>query len=524
MRTTRIEHLFATEQRRLSYLGIEAAGLYVDLSKHRIDKAVLTTLLDLAEARHLGEAIEDMFAGSAVNTTERRPALHTLLRHPVEHQPEKQHLERFSDVRTVRRRLSTDSERIRNGQISGYSGRRIRDVVNIGIGGSHLGPQLACRALGIPNKQPVSVHFLSNVDGGAITQLLNTLDPEKTLFIVASKSFTTAETLRNARSAASWLQDHFRAPAANAKHFFAITAQTERAQDFGVAPENIYPMWDWVGGRYSLWSAIGLPIAIAIGAERFERLLVGAHHMDRHFRNTEFARNIPVLQALIGIWNNNFLGNSSLAVVPYDERLYHFPAYLQQLEMESNGKRVSHANTLVDYATAPVIWGGVGTNAQHAFFQQLHQGTAEFVIDFIVALTHEYAALGHHDMLFANCIAQAEALMRGRDTRDSPGSTTARSSAPIDLHRACPGDRASTIITMDTLEPETLGALIALYEHKTYVQGVIWNINSFDQWGVEIGKQLADTVQSDITGDKGTSHDPSTQAMIERFRRLKQPG
>ena len=338
---------------------------------------------------------------------------------------------------------------------------------------------------------------------------------------MASKSFGTAETLLNARSANAWIADHCKNPDATRSHFAAVTSNPARAVAFGIDPKNIFPMWDWVGGRYSLWSAIGLPISIAIGSDGFNRLLAGAYAMDRHFRTSEFAANIPVMLALVGIWNTNFIGCETHAVIPYDDRLRFLPAYLQQLEMESNGKRITLNNTSTEYATVPTVWGGVGTNAQHAFFQQMHQGTRSTSTDFILALTHQRSSQLHHDMLVANCLAQAEGLMRGR-LRATLGDIE-NPTAQIDLpaHRETPGNRPSTTIITDSLTPESLGAMLALFEHKTYVQGVIWDINPFDQWGVELGKFLADSIVAEISGTGSSLRDPSTNALLARYMKVR---
>lgn len=517
----RTEDLFESDPQRLDYLTLEAAGLYLDLSKHLLDRPAVDALLHLARERNLAHAITGLFGGNVVNVTENRPALHTLLRATPATQTDPTEARRFAQITEARHKMDAFCERVTAGKLLGHGGETIRDVVNIGIGGSHLGPQLVCDALRYEGVPGVRVHFVSNVDGGDLERVLAPLDPESTYFLIASKSFTTVETLLNARSASAWIQKRFDTPGATFSHFAAITSMPERARAFGIDNDNIFPMWDWVGGRYSLWSAIGLPIAVAIGADGFKRLLAGAQAMDEHFRTTPFKRNLPVMQALVGIWNSNFLDCETLAIIPYDDRLRRLPEYLQQLEMESNGKRVTLANELARHATAPVLWGGVGTNVQHAFFQLLHQGNRRTAMDFICVLSHPRAAREHHDMLVANCIAQAEGLMRGRrhaglTTSESPGADV-----DLPLHRESPGNRPNTMLAMEALTPETLGALLALYEHKTYVQGVIWDINSFDQWGVELGKELADTILGEIQGSHSAVHDPSTRALLERYRKLR---
>lgn len=517
----RTETLFELEPARLSFLALEAAGVYADFSKNRIDKSALGNLLALAEQQNLTPAIRAMFIGESVNTTENRPALHTLLRASSADRDDPIQRERLEQIGAVRSRMLTLAERLRSGDCHGHGGAVIRDVVNIGIGGSHLGPQLVCEALQFEKSPDINVHFVSNVDGVDIDRIISNLNPETTLFVVASKSFTTAETLLNAHTASNWITAHFDDRAAVRAHFVALTAKPDRALAFGIDGEKVFPMWDWVGGRYSLWSAIGLAIAISIGSDGFEQLLAGANAMDGHFRNASLQENIPVMLALIGIWNTNFLDYDTLAVVPYDDRLPRLPEYLQQLEMESNGKRVSSAAEPVTFDTAPILWGGVGTNAQHAFFQHLHQGTRRTAVDFIVALKNGRSPRAHQDMLVANCIAQAEGLMRGRGNAAADGAMASTAEGVLELHRACPGNRPSTMLVVDELNPRTLGALLALYEHKTYVQAVIWGINPFDQWGVEIGKHLADSILEDLRGSGSARHDPSTEAMIARYKRAQ---
>jgi len=513
LRRNRIETLFATPGRAGAWT-IEAAGLYFDHSKQLIDEPARDTLLALATARGLAGRIEDLFRGAIVNPTEGRAALHTALRAPDDDGAASDGLPVAPLIRATLARMAQVVAEIGEGRWRGHGGDRITDIVNLGIGGSHLGPQLVCEALRYAHTGDLHVHFVSNVDGGDIDRCLNRLDPATTLFIVASKSFTTPETALNARTAQRWLLARFRDEAAIAAHFFAITAHPQRAVDFGIAPDNVLPMWDWVGGRYSLWSAIGLPIALALGYAGFARLLAGARAMDQHFRTVPLARNAPVMLALTGLWNSSFLGAQTQAIVPYDDRLDHLPDYLQQLEMESNGKRVTLANELVAGDTCPIVWGGVGTNVQHAFFQLLHQGTRLVPVDFILALRHPRSAPAHHDMLVANCLAQAEALMTGRarDALIAGGNPPA-----LALHREQPGNQPSNLIVMDELTPETLGALLALYEHKTFVQGVIWDINSFDQWGVELGKQLAAKLLEELASGQVEAHDGSTIALMERY-------
>ena len=508
--TTRpIATLFDVEPDRLARLRIEAAGLTLDLSKQLLDRQVLTLLEDLAAAAGLAAAITAMFRGDVINHSEGRAVLHTALRAGPEGRAVVDGQPVANDVEAVLARMASLVAAVHGGQWTGHSGARITDVVNIGIGGSHLGPQLACDALRYQSAGRLRVHFLANVDGGEFDRVVKPLDAATTLFLITSKSFTTVETRLNAMSARAWLSARFNDPAAIAKHFVAVSAAPARAVEFGIAADNVYPLWDWVGGRYSLWSAVGLPIALALGMDGFRELLAGARALDEHFVAAPWSANLPVMLALTGLWNSNFLGAETAAVVPYDDRLRYLPDYLQQLEMESNGKRVDRDGVPLDINSAPITWGGLGTNAQHAFFQLLHQGTRRVPIDFVACFTHPAARRDHHDMLIANCIAQAEGLMRGR-----AGGTTDK----LGRHRDIPGDRPNTLIIMQALTPATLGALIALYEHKTYVQSVLLNINAFDQWGVELGKVLASSILEEFEkGQVAAGHDPSSCALISAY-------
>lgn len=507
--TRDIASLFDDAPARLPQLRRSCAGLTLDLSKQPLDEVALGGLTALADASGLAAAIAAMFKGDIINHTEQRAVLHTALRAGAAGEAEVDGRRVAGDVEQVLARMATLVADVHDGRWLGHGGARITDIVNIGIGGSHLGPQLACDALRYQHTGHVRVHFLANVDGGEFDRVVAPLDPASTLFLVTSKSFTTVETRLNAMSARAWLAARFAAPAAIARHFVAVSAAPAKAVEFGIAADNVYPLWDWVGGRYSLWSAVGLPIAFAVGMAGFHEFLAGARALDQHFRHADFAANLPVLLALAAYWNSHFLGAESAAVVPYDDRLRYLPDYLQQLEMESNGKRVERDGQPLHGHSAPVTWGGLGTNAQHAFFQLLHQGTRRVPVDFVLCLTHPAARQVHHDMLVANCIAQAEGLMRGRliDSGD-----------PLARHRDIPGNRASTLITLDALTPATLGALIALYEHKTYVQSVLLNINAFDQWGVELGKVLAGSILEEIEhGAVSAAHDASTRAVLEDY-------
>ena len=508
---SQIVDLFEREPDRLARMTQNAASLSLDFSKNLVDGETLEQLIALATAAGLPAAIEAMFDGDAINVTENRAVLHTALRAGPTSTATVNGRRVAPDIARVLERMRKLVDDVRAGRWTGTAGDRITDIVNIGIGGSHLGPQLACEALRYEADAIPNVHFLANVDGGEFDRIVSPLDPASTLFIVASKSFATVETGLNAASARDWLAAQFPEQQTVARHFVAVSADSERARAFGIDDENIYPIWEWVGGRYSLWSAIGLPIALKTGMDNFEAMLAGAADIDEHFRYSPFTANLPVLLGLVGLWNNNFLGAESYAVVPYDERLRRLPDYLQQLEMESNGKHATRSNEPLSTASAPVTWGGLGTNAQHAFFQLLHQGTRFIPVDFIVALTHSGGRREHHDMLVANCFAQAAGLMTGRTTAVGSGND-------LSLHKEIRGNKPSNMISMHALTPQTLGALIALYEHKTYVQSVIWNINAFDQWGVEAGKILAgDILAAFESGRISEHHDASTAALIKRY-------
>ena len=466
-----------------------------------------------------------MFAGKRINVTEKRAVLHTALRNRSERPVLLDGNDVMPDVRAVLARMRDFSERVRGGTIRSHTGLPFTDVVNIGIGGSDLGPLMVCSALRSYGSSDLRVHFVSNVDGAHLAATLARLDAETTLFIVSSKTFTTQETLTNAHSAREWLLTGLHSAgtteAAVRQHFAAVSTNLEATAKFGIDPERVFGFWDWVGGRYSLWSAIGLPIALAVGFDRFDELLAGAYEMDEHFRTAPLESNMPVIAALTGVWHINFLGHPTHAVLPYAQDLLHFPAYLQQLDMESNGKRVDRSGAATAYATGPVIWGAPGTNGQHAFFQHLHQGTQVTPADFIVAANGADRLPEHHPILLANCIAQSEALLRGKNAAEVRAELKARGiegeeAERLVAHRTFPGNRPSNTIMMRHLDPRSLGALIALYEHKVFVQGAIWNINSFDQWGVELGKQLANGVLEDLKAGKARGeHDASTARLID---------
>lgn len=521
-----MRQLFADNAQRFSQMTLEAAGLMLDYSKNRLDAASIDLLIALAGECGVEARREAMFRGEKINLSEQRAVLHTALRAPAGTALVVDGQNIDHDVQAVLARIKVFTERVRSGNWRGYTGRPISDIVNLGIGGSDLGPKMACLALRSYATPNLTMHFVSNVDGHDMAATLDKIDPATTLFIVASKTFVTAETMLNAHTARSWFLQQGK-EADLARHFVAVSTNTAAIQAFGIDPENMFPFWDWVGGRYSVWSSIGLAVALSVGFDYFSDFLAGAHAMDQHFRAAPLAQNMPVMLALIGFWNRQFLGCESLSIAPYHQDLSRFPAYLQQLEMESNGKRVSHDGTPVALPTCPVIWGDCGTNAQHAYFQLLHQGSAITPLDFIAALRPTHDLPGHHDALLANCFAQSEAFMRGKNEAEVQADLTAEGMAPERIaallaHKTFPGNRPSNTILMDQLTPLTLGALIALYEHKTFVQGVLWNVNSFDQWGVELGKVLAQNIQAELSGPaRPEQHDSSTNGLIELAKAAK---
>ncbi|HUU71883.1 MAG TPA: glucose-6-phosphate isomerase [Burkholderiales bacterium] len=524
---TDIRALFNRDPQRAEHFSLTAAGLYLDYSKNPVSAETMKLLLSLAEQASVTEQIQAMFEGRRINITENRPALHTALRNRSQRPVLVDGRDVMPDVMAVLDRIRTFSDAIRSGAARGVGGDPFTDVVNIGIGGSDLGPLTVCEALRPFAGDGPRAHFVSNVDGAHLAATIADLRAETTLFIVSSKTFTTQETMTNAHSARKWLLTHL-AGSHNQdevleRHFAAASTNLEETGKFGIRPEQVFGFWDWVGGRYSLWSSIGLPIALAVGYERFEQLLAGAHAIDEHFRTAQPDRNMPILLALIGIWHTNFLGAPSHAVLPYAQDLAWLPMHLQQLDMESNGKRIDRAGTPVDYATGPIIWGAPGTNGQHAFFQHLHQGTRITPCDFILTAQSEWDMPGHHEILLANGIAQSEALLRGRTAEEvlaelDKQGIDSKEAGRLAAHRSFPGNRPSNTIVVDHLDARAVGALIALYEHKVFVQGVIWNINSFDQWGVELGKGLAKGVLNDLRAGKAApGHDQSTAALIERI-------
>jgi glucose-6-phosphate isomerase len=516
--------LFQDAPNRFERFSFSLDDLLVDISKQRIDGETMRLLLDLARAADLEGWRDRMFGGAKINSTENRAVLHVALRNRTNRPIMVDGVDVMPEVNAVLAHMADFVARVRRGEWRGSSGQTITDVVNIGIGGSDLGPLMVCEALKPYQRADLRPHFVSNVDSAHLVNTLAGLDPERTLFIVASKTFTTQETMANAASARAWLLDRLGGGADIAKHFVAVSTNKAAVAEFGIDPANMFGFWDWVGGRYSLWSAIGLPIALAVGFERFEEMLAGAFAMDEHFRNSPLSKNIPAVLGLIGIWNHNFLGAASHAVLPYDQHLHRFPAYLQQADMESNGKSVCRDGAKVDYTTGPIIWGEPGTNGQHAFYQLIHQGTQLISADFLAA-SHSQTPLGeHHAILLANCLAQTEALAFGKTADEARKDLQSSGAAPSDMealvpHKVFEGNRPTTTILCDRLTPFALGRLIALYEHKIFTQGMIWNINSFDQWGVELGKQLAKVILPELSArEEVVSHDSSTNGLINRLR------
>ena len=520
VRDLHLRTLFAEEPGRGERFALEAAGIYLDYSKNRITDETLRLLLALAEDSGLRERIEAMFRGDKINVTENRAVLHVALRAPKEEAIFVDGENVVPEVHAVLDKMTDFSNRVRSGAWTGYTGKRMRNIINIGIGGSDLGPSMAYDALRYFSDRSLTVRFVSNIDGNEFVEATRDLDPAETLFIVSSKTFTTLETLTNARSAREWCVQALGSEQAVAKHFVAVSTNTEEVEKFGIDTANMFEFWDWVGGRYSYDSAIGLSLMIAIGPERFREMLAGFHAMDVHFRTAPFERSLPVLLGLIGIWYNNFFGAETVAVLPYDHYLGRLPAYLQQLDMESDGKHVDLEGRPVDYQTGPIIWGQPGTNGQHAFYQLIHQGTKLIPCDFI-GFCQALNPLGpHHELLMANFFAQTEALAFGKTAEEVAAEGVPAFQAP---HRTFEGNRPTNTILADRLTPETLGKLIALYEHKVFVQGTIWHIDSFDQWGVELGKVLANRIIPELesTGEPRLAHDSSTNTLIRRYRRLR---
>lgn len=521
-----IKSLFEKAERFERY-SLQLEDVLVDYSKNRINGEIFSALMDLARETELHQAIESMFSGEAINQTENRAVLHTALRNRSNHPVYVDKKDVMPEINAVLAQMKGFADQIHGGKLLGFTGKPIKSLVNIGIGGSDLGPVMVTEALKPFQNPELEIFFVSNVDGTHIAETLKKVDPETTLFFIASKTFTTQETMTNAHTARAWFLEKAKDESAVAKHFVALSTNAKAVSAFGIDTNNMFAFWDWVGGRYSLWSAIGLPIACVIGFENFEKLLDGAYSMDEHFRHSTFERNIPVVLAMIGIWNTNFLGAASEAILPYDQYLHRFAAYFQQGNMESNGKYVTRTGDKVNYSTGPIIWGEPGTNGQHAFYQLIHQGTHLIPCDFIAPANSHNPIGDHHQKLLSNFFAQTEALMKGKSLEEvkEEMKKAGKSDAEIEHiapHRVFEGNRPTNSILVKKITPYTLGQLIAMYEHKIFVQGVIWNIFSFDQWGVELGKVLANGILPELAGNEEvTSHDSSTNGLINAYKSMR---
>ena len=519
---TDLKELFANDSGRGKDFTIQWNDFLFDFSKNRITKETLSLLLELADEVGLKDAISKYFGGEAINQTENRAVLHTALRAKKSDSVKVDGVDVVPEVYEVKEHIKTFTEEIISGKKKGYTGKAFTDVVNIGIGGSDLGPAMVVEALKY-YKNHLKTHFVSNVDGDHVHEVLKELDPETTLFVVVSKTFTTQETLSNATTIKNWFLKHATQEDV-AKHFAAVSTNTEKIAEFGISADNVFPMWDWVGGRFSLWSAVGITIALAVGYENFDALLMGANAMDDHFENTEFDSNIPVIMALLSIWYNNFHNAETEAIIPYTQYLSRFSAYLQQGIMESNGKSVDRNGNPVDYQTGTIIWGEPGTNAQHAFFQLIHQGTKLIPADFIGYKKSLHGDADHHNKLMANFFAQTEALMNGKTTEEVLSELKGKNLSEEEISALLPykvfaGNKPTNTFLIDKLTPHSLGALISAYEHKIFVQGVVWNIFSYDQWGVELGKQLATNILKDINDLGISDHDSSTLSLLQKFKK-----
>lgn len=526
MKKLHMRELFEKDNNRASKFSIQLESLLFDYSKNRITEKTMAYLIDLAKSRGLEDKIKAMFSGERINITENRAVLHTALRNRANTPVYVDGENVMVKINEVLAKMRKFSEAVRFGEFKGHTGKKLTNIVNIGIGGSDLGPKMAVEALKKYKAKDINTYFISNIDGTACAEVLNKIDPETTLFIVASKTFTTVETLTNAKTCRKWLVDALGEHAVS-KHFVALSTNTQKVKEFGIDPENMFEFWDFVGGRYSMWSAIGLSIAIAVGMDNFEKMLDGAYAMDMHFLHTDFAHNIPVILALLGIWNSNFFGLRSNALVPYDQYLSLIPAYMQQLEMESNGKFVSMDNDFIKYNTGTVLFGGPGTDVQHSFFQMLHQGTTPIPVDFIIpAISHNEIG-EHHEILVSNVLAQGEALMRGKTVKEAAAELAAKGKSKEEVNflkkfKSFPGNNPSNTIVFKKIDPYALGMLVAMYEHKVFVQGVIWDIDSFDQFGVELGKEMATNILPELQGNAAEGrHDSSTSALIGYIRRLR---
>jgi glucose-6-phosphate isomerase len=528
IKNVHMKDLFLQDPNRFERFSIQFNDILVDYSKNRITGETIILFLELAEEINLRDAIEKMFTGDKINETENRAVLHIALRNKKNTPIYVDGKDVMPEVNRELNKIENFSSQIISGRWKGYTGKKITDIVNIGIGGSDLGPAMVTECLRPYAKGGISAHFVSNVDGTHITETLKKLNPETTLFIVASKTFTTQETMTNAYSARKWFLNHAKEPNHIAKHFVAISTNIDKVKAFGIDSNNMFIFWDWVGGRYSLWSAIGLSIACFIGYENFDELLQGAFDMDNHFRYTPFEKNIPVILAFIGIWYTNFFGSETEVILPYDQYMHRFPAYFQQGNMVSNGKSIDRNGKKVTYQTGPIIWGETGTNGQHAFFQLIHQGTRLVPADFLAPVNSHNPLGEHHEILLANFFAQTEALMRGKTKKEVIYELKKAGKTKEEIKKLCPymvfeGNRPSNSILFKKLTPRILGSLIAMYEHKIFVQGVIWNIFSFDQWGVELGKQLAKNILIELKDDRPIySHDSSTNGLINTFKKMRE--
>jgi glucose-6-phosphate isomerase len=518
--------LFAKDGRRFEKLSLEVEDVLVDFSKHRVTEETMKLLFDLARQARVFAWRDEMFSGQKINRTEDRAVLHVALRNRSNRPIVVDGKDVMPEVNAVLAKMRAFSDSVRSGAWKGHTGERITDVVNIGIGGSDLGPVMASLALKPYWHPQMRAHFVSNVDGTHLAETLKEVDAAKTLFVVESKTFTTQETLMNAKSARAWLVDKLGSEAAVPKHFVAVSTATAEVEKFGIDTKNMFGFWDWVGGRYSLWSAIGLPIELMIGADGFEEFLAGGHAMDEHFRTAPLEKNVPVVLAMLGVWYMNFFGAQTHAILPYDQYMARFAAYFQQGDMESNGKRVDREGRFIDdYTTGPVVWGEPGTNGQHAFYQLIHQGTRIIPCDFLAPLETQNPLGKHHQVLLANYFAQTEALMRGKTPDEARAELAAQKLSPERVeelvpHKTFPGNRPTTSILFTRLTPRTLGMLVAMYEHKIFTQGIVWDIFSFDQWGVELGKQLAKKIEPELESPGPVlSHDGSTNALINRYKK-----
>ncbi|ALS32559.1 glucose-6-phosphate isomerase [Pseudoalteromonas translucida KMM 520] len=524
MKQSHLRDLFAKDDARFSQFSTQIPGLLFDYSKQRIDKDVFTQLIALAKECDISAWREKMFNGEKINITENRAVLHTALRNRA-HTPlivDGENVTELVDNELAKIKLFV--EKVRSGKWLGYSGKPVKDVVSIGVGGSNLGPQMATEALKALSDDTLNVHYVSNADGVQIASVLKNIDAETTLFVIASKTFTTSETMTNAKTAVDWFLQTAKDNAAIAKHFVAVSTNLEKTAEFGISNDNVFTMWDWVGGRFSLWSAIGLPIALYAGYDAFEAILEGAYEVDEHFKNAPLEQNVPLIMALLSVWNTSFLGYTSQAILPYDQALHMLPAYLQQGEMESNGKHVNFAGETVPYTTVPIIWGMTGINGQHAFYQCLHQGNVIVPADFIASIKPQVSVDKHHDILLSNFFAQTEALMNGVDEQEITADLTAKgkSQAQIDellKHKIHQGNRPTTSMLLDSVDAKTVGRLIALYEHKIFCQGIILEICSFDQWGVELGKGLASKIEAELVDERVKyAHDSSTNGLMAYYK------